>query len=55
MRRLEVTQLEAARVFGVGPRTVRRWAAGEARVPHAVNLLLLLLEDRRIRLAELEA
>jgi DNA-binding transcriptional regulator YiaG len=55
LTRLRLSQVEAARIFGVGERTARRWAAGTARVPHAVTLLLLLLADRKISLTDIEA
>jgi DNA-binding transcriptional regulator YiaG len=36
------------------PRTVRRWAAGEAEAPYSVVLLLLLMEARGVTAAEIE-
>lgn len=39
----ELSQLEAARMLGVAPRTVRRWALGEADIPPPVAKLLYLL------------
>ncbi len=55
LNRLGLSQLEAARIFGIGERTARRWAAGIARVPHTVALLLLLLADGKISLTHIEA
>ena len=34
---LRITQVEAARRLGVEPRTVRRWALGERKVPGPVE------------------
>ena len=38
--RLGLTQSGAARELRVDPRTVRRWVAGDAPIPYAVNLAL---------------
>lgn len=38
--RLELSQSEAARRLGVDPRTVRRWIAGDRRIPGPVVELL---------------
>ena len=40
---LALSQLGAARMFGVDPRTVRRWALGEREVPSPVAILLRLM------------
>ncbi|CAB4122505.1 hypothetical protein UFOVP32_30 [uncultured Caudovirales phage] len=37
---LNQTQQGFARAIGVDPRTVRRWALGEAAVPRAIAVLL---------------
>ena len=41
--RLGLSQLGAARLFGTGERTPRRWALGERSVPPAIAILLRLL------------
>ncbi len=38
--RLDITQVRAAELFGVNPRTVRDWISGETRIPKAVAILL---------------
>lgn len=42
---LHLSQVWAARLFGVNERTARRWAAGEQDIPRAVDLALRLLLD----------
>ena len=41
--RLKLSQLGAARLMGVDPRTVRRWDLDEAAVPECVAILLRLM------------
>ncbi len=38
--KLDITQVEAARLVCVNPRTVRDWISGETRIPEAVAILL---------------
>ena len=40
LRLLRLSQMEAARRLGVNERTVRRWVAGDSRIPESVALLL---------------
>ena len=40
LRRLRLSQVEAARRLGVNERTVRRWVAGASRIPESVSLVL---------------
>jgi DNA-binding transcriptional regulator YiaG len=40
LTRLDLTQVGLARLLKVDPRTVRRWIAGDLRMPHPVHLLL---------------
>ena len=47
---LELSQLAASRLFEIGPRTSRRWASGEARVPNAVAILLNLMLNKEYTL-----
>jgi transcriptional regulator with XRE-family HTH domain len=43
IKRLGLSQGQAATLFGVDARTGRRWALGEKPVPRAVALCLLLM------------
>jgi len=40
LRRLRLSQVQAARRLTVNERTVRRWVAGDSRIPESVALLL---------------
>jgi DNA-binding transcriptional regulator YiaG len=40
---LNLTQVGAATLLGVSPRTSRRWALGESEIPESVALALRLL------------
>ncbi len=40
LRRLRLSQAQAARRLSVNDRTVRRWVAGDSRIPESVALLL---------------
>ena len=40
LRRLRLSQVQAARRLSVNERTVRRWVAGASRIPESVALLL---------------
>ena len=40
LKRLVWSQVEAARRLKVDPRTVRRWVAGERRIPESAAMLL---------------
>jgi hypothetical protein len=51
LEQLELSQVAAGVMFDVGPRTARRWALGEARIPAAVSMLLKLMVDRRLELS----
>lgn len=51
---LGLSQVGAARLFGVDPRTSRRWALGEASVPPAVALALRLMAAHGVALDEAE-
>lgn len=43
IKALDLSQVGAARLFGVDPRTSRRWALGEQPIPRAVALCLRLM------------
>lgn len=48
LERLRLTQVAAAKHLGVDARSVRRWIAGDRRVPEPVAILLRLwLKARR--------
>jgi transcriptional regulator with XRE-family HTH domain len=52
LNKLGWSQLEAARQLGVNPRTSRRYALGERKVPKTVELLLKIkLKQERESLA----
>ena len=55
LARLELSQLGAARLFGTGERTPRRWASGDAAVPPQVAILLRLLVAGKISMKDIEA
>jgi hypothetical protein len=48
IERLGLSQNGAARFLRIGPRTSRRWIAGEARIPYHVGLLLDLMLQHKI-------
>lgn len=48
LERLKLTQLDAGELFNVGPRTSRRWALGQARIPTSVAMLLRLMVRKRV-------
>jgi hypothetical protein len=50
--KLGLSQLAAGELFCVGPRTSRRWALKEARIPAAVAILLRLLLKKKITLED---
>jgi len=46
---LGLSQVAAAKLFGAGPRTSRRWASGESPIPRSVEIALqLMLRDGEI-------
>jgi len=49
-----ITQCRAARLFGVGPRSIRRWAHGDRRTPRGVNIVLRLLATGAVTVAQVE-
>jgi DNA-binding transcriptional regulator YiaG len=55
LRRLDLTQQEAARLLGADERTARRWALGERAVPSCVVIVLRLLVAEKITTADIEA
>lgn len=50
LAKLDLSQAAAGEMFGVGARTSRRWALGQARVPPMVAMLLELMMSKRIKL-----
>ena len=52
--RLGLSQVGAARLFGVDPRTSRRWVAGDLAIPKAVALALRLMVAQWVTLDEAE-
>lgn len=43
LAKLNLTQVQAAHVLGITPRTARRYALGETPIPNPVAKLLLLM------------
>src|SRR5262249_47705197 len=46
---LGIPQHRAARLFGVGARSIRRWAAGDRRIPPGAAIVIRLLIEGTIR------
>lgn len=51
---LSLSQVRAAKLFGVTARAARSWALGENKIPQSVAILLRLLTAGRIGLTDLE-
>jgi GcrA cell cycle regulator len=51
---LGLAQCRVAQLFGVGPRSVRRWQHGDRRVPRGVGIVLRLLATGAVTIAEVE-
>jgi hypothetical protein len=52
--KLDLTQIEAADMFGVSERTSRRWALNERKIHRSVDLLLTLLMMNKIDIRDIE-
>ena len=50
---LGLSQVEAARLFGTYPSTVRRWVGGDISVPWPVFLVLWLVEKFKVPVGDL--
>ena len=50
-----ITQHRVAQLFGVGPRSVRRWQYGDRRVPCGVGIVLRLLACGAVTVDQVEA
>ena len=51
---LELSQMAPARLFRAGPRSVRRWCAGEAPIPTPIAILLRLWVDGKISFTDID-
>ena len=51
---LGIAQHRVARLFGVGPRSVRRWQDGDRRVPCGVSLVVRLLACGAVTVDQVE-
>lgn len=51
--RLGLSQIRAAKLFGVTDRASRSWALGENKIPQSVAILLRLLTAGKITLLDL--
>jgi DNA-binding transcriptional regulator YiaG len=54
LAKLDLSQLGAARLFGVGERTPRRWIAGDSEIPEMAAILLRLLLAKKISAEDIE-
>jgi HTH-type transcriptional regulator / antitoxin MqsA len=54
-RVLQITQAEASRVFGGGPRAFQKYESGEVRVTRTMTLLLRMAERRPQEILEVAA
>ena len=52
LQALNMSQMDAARLFDVDPRTSRRWALGEKPVPRTAALCLRLMVSYSVSPAE---
>lgn len=43
LKDLGLTQVAAAKLFGINPRTSRKYALGESPIPHTLELLIRYL------------
>ena len=43
LKKLDISQMELARRLGVDGRTVRRWLAGEAKIPGPARVAILAM------------
>lgn len=55
LKRLGLSQVAAAKLFGGDERTFRRYALGEARIPAALAILLRLMESGKIDANDIES
>jgi hypothetical protein len=55
IRRLDLSQVGAARLFRADPRTARRWALGERSIPPAVEILIKLMLAGKVTAEDIES
>jgi hypothetical protein len=53
LKKLDVSQVKIAEALGIGQRTARRYAAGDAEIPEPVAIILRLLVAGKIKLEDL--
>lgn len=51
---LGLTQHRVAQLFGVGPRSIRRWQRGDRRIPRGVGIVLRLLAAGVVTISQIE-
>ena len=54
LAKLDISQVKAAHLLGVDPRTSRAWALEQARIPHSVAILLRLMVAKKITVDDVE-
>src|SRR5262249_45378750 len=52
---LGIAQHRVAQLFGVGPRSLRRWQHGDRRVPRGVGIVFRLLASGAVTIGQVEA
>jgi len=55
LTKLSLSQVQAAHVLGVTPRTARRWALGEVKIPAPAGKLLRLMVGGKINKTDVKA
>lgn len=55
LAKLDLSQLAAGRLLGIGPRTPRRYANGETDIPEPTAILMRLLLAGKITQRDIEA
>jgi len=54
LAKLDISQVKAAHLLGVDPRTSRAWALDQARIPASVAIVLRLMVKGRITVEDVE-
>lgn len=54
LAKLDISQVKAAHLLGVDPRTSRAWALEQARIPESVAIVLRLMVKGKITVDDVE-